>query len=216
MESTTSDVFALPPPKVAAPVTSPSQTSSTTSTTPSYLQRVFSQNVLKHVDEDNNYIDKRFLHRDYIIFHAPGMEFLASGLQRSLTSHHSSLAAQLGEIKWDKFADGWPNIEICKSENLHEKDVIFVCCIEQPGDVFEQLSACLALSQLRVRSFSIILPYSPTATFERASSPGQVPSAVPFARMFSMIPIQHELFLIDLHTYANLHYFPQIHVFRSE
>ncbi|KAK9145040.1 hypothetical protein Sjap_004943 [Stephania japonica] len=54
---------------------------------------------------------------------------------------------------------------------------------------FEQLSIMFALPRLFVASFTLVLPFFPTGSFERMEEEGDVATAFTMARILSNIPI---------------------------
>ena len=73
----------------------------------------------------------------------------------------------LGEIRWNRFNDTFPNIFIKDSDDLVHKNVTFLASFSKADNVFAQLSVMYALAEFRPKSFRVLLPYFPTGTMER-------------------------------------------------
>lgn len=173
------------------------------------LGRSYSSNFSTIIDtNDEFFIPTNLLSKDYVIFYHPSMERLARNLHGALVKRHNNIASTLGSITWKSFPDGFPDIFIHNIQDLVDRDVLFIGAFNQPSDIFAQLSVCQMIPTFRTRSFSIILPYNPVATMERSSVPGEVITGVTLSRMFGTISCKIELFMVDLHTFHNLHYFP--------
>jgi phosphoribosylpyrophosphate synthetase len=174
----------------------------------SSLIRSYSKNLHHITDKGDYFIPTGLLAKDYVVFSHPTMKSLADNLCSALVNRHNNLACSRGEITWKSFNDGFPDIFIHNIQSLVNRDVIFVASFNTPGDIFEQISVCALFPSYRIRSLSFILPYSPVATMERSSVAGEVVTAVSLAKMFGIISMNVELYLVDLHTFHNLHYFP--------
>ena len=102
------------------------------------------------------------------------------------------------------FADGFPNIFINNAEELRGQHVAFLASFSSPAQVFEQLSVIYALPRLFVASFTLVLPFFPTGSFERMEEEGDVATAFTLARMLSNIPISRggptSLVIYDIHA----------------
>uniref|UniRef100_I1KY18 Phosphoribosyltransferase domain-containing protein n=1 Tax=Glycine max TaxID=3847 RepID=I1KY18_SOYBN len=117
----------------------------------------------------------------------------------------------LQNIKWRSFADGFPNIYINNAEELRGQHVAFLASFSSPAHVFEQLSVIYALPRLFVASFTLVLPFFPTGSFERMEEEGDVATAFTLARMLSNIPISRggptSLVIYDIHALQERFYF---------
>ncbi|XP_019435199.1 PREDICTED: ribose-phosphate pyrophosphokinase 4 isoform X1 [Lupinus angustifolius] len=117
----------------------------------------------------------------------------------------------LHSIKWRSFADGFPNIYIDNAEELRGQHVAFLASFSSPAHVFEQLSVIYALPRLFVASFTLVLPFFPTGSFERMEEEGDVATAFTLARMLSNIPISRggpsSLLIYDIHALQERFYF---------
>jgi phosphoribosylpyrophosphate synthetase len=102
------------------------------------------------------------------------------------------------------FADGFPNIFINNAEELRGQHVAFLASFSSPAQVFEQLSVIYALPRLFVASFTLVLPFFPTGSFERMEEEGDVATAFTLARMLSNIPISRggptSIVIYDIHA----------------
>lgn len=80
----------------------------------------------------------------------------------------------------------------------------FLASFSSPSVIFEQLSVIYALPRLFVASFTLVLPYFPTGSFERMEDEGDVATAFTMARILSNIPISRggptSLVIYDIHA----------------
>jgi ribose-phosphate pyrophosphokinase len=118
---------------------------------------------------------------------------------------------KLGNISWKRFEDGYPNIYIEKQRSIRRANVAFLASFDDMGDIFEQMSAIMALTRCGTQLFKIILPYFPTGTMERVDDEGQVATAKTLARFMSSTPVcgqgPAEIVLYDVHTLQQRFYF---------
>ncbi|KAL1332298.1 hypothetical protein HN51_061123 [Arachis hypogaea] len=124
---------------------------------------------------------------------------------------HSFDHVTLQSIKWRSFADGFPNIFIENAEELRGQHVAFLASFSSPAHIFEQLSVVYALPRLFVASFTLVLPFFPTGSFERMEEEGDVATAFTLARMLTNIPISRggptSLVIYDIHALQERFYF---------
>ncbi|XP_027342481.1 ribose-phosphate pyrophosphokinase 4 isoform X2 [Abrus precatorius] len=117
----------------------------------------------------------------------------------------------LQNIRWRSFADGFPNLYINNAEELRGQHVAFLASFSSPAHIFEQLSVIYALPRLFVASFTLVLPFFPTGSFERMEEEGDVATAFTLARMLSNIPISRggptSLVIYDIHALQERFYF---------
>ncbi|KAL2319098.1 hypothetical protein Fmac_032974 [Flemingia macrophylla] len=117
----------------------------------------------------------------------------------------------LQNIKWRSFADGFPNLFINNAEELRGEHVAFLASFSSPTHVFEQLSVIYALFRLFVPSFTLVLPFFPTGSFERMEEEGDVPNVVTLSWMLSNIPMSRggptSLVIYDIHALQERFYF---------
>jgi len=117
----------------------------------------------------------------------------------------------LGYIRWDTFADGYPNIMIDNVEAIRNHDLAFLASFDTPGDIFPQLSAIYEIPRYAVKSFKIILPYYPTGTMERVDHDGQIATAATLAKMVSHVPMTlsgpAQIVIFDIHALQERFYF---------
>ncbi|KAK9924092.1 hypothetical protein M0R45_032480 [Rubus argutus] len=130
-------------------------------------------------------------------------------LARQIASQSDLITLQT--IKWRKFDDGFPNIFINNAQALRGQHVAFLASFSSQGVIFEQLSVIYALPKLFVASFSLVLPFFPTGSFERMEEEGDVATAFTMARMLSNIPISKggptSLVIYDIHALQERFYF---------
>lgn len=102
------------------------------------------------------------------------------------------------------FDDGFPNIYINNAQDLRGQHVAFLASFSSTGVIFEQLSVTYLLPRLFVASFTLVLPFFPTGSFERMEDEGDVATAFTLARMLTNIPISRggpaSLLIYDIHA----------------
>mmetsp|Transcript_45284 Transcript_45284/g.117257 ORF Transcript_45284/g.117257 Transcript_45284/m.117257 type:complete len:331 (-) Transcript_45284:221-1213(-) len=122
--------------------------------------------------------------------------------------------AQLSELEWRRFNDGFPNLEINK-DDAQRLESFWGCCLivsfHSPDVIFEQLCLLYALPRMRARNFRIILPWFSTGTMERVEQIGQVATASSLARMLSACPLGPSgpatVVIYDIHALQEQFYF---------
>nr|AFK43122.1 unknown [Lotus japonicus] len=123
-------------------------------------------------------------------------------LALKVAAHSTDITLQ--NIRWRSFADGFPNLFINNAEELRGEHVAFLASFSSPAQVFEQLSVIYALPRLFVASFTLVLPFFPTGSFERMEEEGDVATAFTLARMLSNIPVSRggptSLVIYDIHA----------------
>ena len=150
-----------------------------------------------------------------LLFCHPSMEILAKKIVASVAESKGARNYRLVELhsnlKWDSFADGWPNIFIENVKEIAGRDVILLVSFDSPSVIFEQLAVIYSLPRYLIRSFRIILPYFPTATMERVDREGQIVTAKTLATMLSVVPLAArgpaQIFIFDIHTLQERFYF---------
>ncbi|XP_015082277.1 ribose-phosphate pyrophosphokinase 4-like isoform X2 [Solanum pennellii] len=117
----------------------------------------------------------------------------------------------LHSINWRSFEDGFPNLFINKAHNIRGQHVAFLASFSSPAVIFEQLSVIFALPRLFVASFTLVLPFFPTGSFERMEEEGDVATAFTMARILSNIPISRggptSVLVYDIHALQERFYF---------
>ncbi|XP_034209585.1 ribose-phosphate pyrophosphokinase 4 isoform X2 [Prunus dulcis] len=130
-------------------------------------------------------------------------------LARQVASQSDHITLQT--IKWRTFDDGFPNIFINNAQDLRGQHVAFLASFSSQGVIFEQLSVIYALPRLFVASFTLVLPFFPTGSFERMEEEGDVATAFTMARMLSNIPISkggpNSVLIYDIHALQERFYF---------
>ncbi|KAG5246151.1 hypothetical protein OIU77_019855 [Salix suchowensis] len=144
-------------------------------------------------------------HQQVHLFYCVESEELA----RKVAGHSDLITLQ--SINWRNFDDGFPNLFINNAEDLRGQHVAFLACFSSPGVIFEQLSVIYALPRLFVASFTLVLPFFPTGSFERMEEEGDVATAFTMARILSNIPISRggptSLVIYDIHALQERFYF---------
>ncbi|KAJ0435556.1 putative ribose-phosphate diphosphokinase [Helianthus annuus] len=118
---------------------------------------------------------------------------------------------QLQSINWRSFDDGFPNLFINNAKDIRGQHVAFLASFSSPAVIFEQLSVIFALPRLFVASFTLVLPFFPTGSFERMEEEGDVATAFTMARILSNIPASRggptSLVIYDIHALQERFYF---------
>jgi len=116
-----------------------------------------------------------------------------------------------GEISWEKFEDGFPNIMIKNVDQIRGRDVIFLASFLNHTELLSQLSVILTLPRYMVRTLILVLPYFPTGTMERVDEEGQIATAATLARLLSAVPLTTsgptKLVIYDIHALQERFYF---------
>ena len=81
---------------------------------------------------------------------------------------------RLGEIQWDEFKDGFPNLRVKDVEAVRNKDIVFLASFDAPKEIFKQLAIIYEIPRFAVRSLKIVLPFYPTGTMERVTEEGEI------------------------------------------
>jgi len=102
------------------------------------------------------------------------------------------------------FADGFPNLFINNAHDIRGQHVAFLASFSSPAVIFEQISVIYLLPRLFVASFTLVLPFFPTGSFERMEEEGDVATAFTMARIVSNIPISRggptSVVIYDIHA----------------
>ncbi|KAL6536061.1 ribose phosphate diphosphokinase subunit prs4 [Orobanche hederae] len=118
---------------------------------------------------------------------------------------------QLQSINWRSFDDGFPNLFIKNAHDIRGHHVAFLASFSSTEVIFEQLSVIYALPMLFAASFTVVLPFFPTGSFERIEEEGDVATAFTLARMLSNTPISRggptSLVIYDIHALQERFYF---------
>ncbi len=149
-----------------------------------------------------------------IILYCPRMADLA----RRLCAANRS--CQAGEISWQNFRDGFPDLRIHNAGRLRNRNVVFLASFDEPADIFRQLSVIYELPRLAVKSLRVVLPYFATGTMERVDEEGEIATAATLARMLSHIPGTMsgpvQIIIYDIHALQERFYFSDTVVPRLE
>lgn len=143
--------------------------------------------------------------RKYIVFWAEKMAPIALALHQQDPERFT-----LGEITWQHFKDGTPNLfikDVAKTENRH---ILFLACFDKAIKRMDQMYVIKSLCKRLIKSMTILLPFYPTGTMERDDKLGQVVTADIDAHDFSTLPRPNyinKLVIYDLHTKHNEYYF---------
>ncbi|XP_020587846.1 ribose-phosphate pyrophosphokinase 4 [Phalaenopsis equestris] len=139
------------------------------------------------------------------LFHCAEAEELA----RKVAEQSDSI--QLRSIAWRSFDDGFPNLFINDAHDIRGQHVAFLASFSSPAVIFEQISAIFALPKLFIASFTLVLPFFPTGSFERMEEEGDVATAFTMARILSMIPKSRggptSVVIYDIHALQERFYF---------
>jgi ribose-phosphate pyrophosphokinase len=117
----------------------------------------------------------------------------------------------LGDISWNFFPDGFPNIKINDISMAKNSDVVFLASLDSSAEIFNQLSVIYALPRYLVKSLKVILPFYPTGTMERIETQGEIATAMSLARMLSATPLTQtgpvQIVIYDIHSLQEQFYF---------
>jgi len=72
-----------------------------------------------------------------------------------------------GDISWERFNDGFPNIFINDIGSIRGRDVVILLDLYDPNNLLEQMSVLYSLPRYLAKSLIMVLPYFPTGTMER-------------------------------------------------
>ncbi|KAK9132410.1 hypothetical protein Scep_011938 [Stephania cephalantha] len=143
--------------------------------------------------------------KEVLLFYCVESELLAGKIA------HLSDSIKLQSINWRSFDDGFPNLFINNAQDIRGQHVAFLASFSSPSVIFEQLSIIFALPRLFVASFTLVLPFFPTGSFERMEEEGDVATAFTMARILSNIPISRggptSLVIYDIHALQERFYF---------
>lgn len=122
----------------------------------------------------------------------------------SFSFEHNIIEFPYCDLFCRSFDDGFPNLFINNAQEIRGQHVAFLACFSSPAVIFEQLSVIFALPRLFVASFTLVLPFFPTGSFERMEEEGDVATAFTMARILSNIPVSRggptSLVIYDIHA----------------
>ncbi|KAJ3683158.1 hypothetical protein LUZ60_013385 [Juncus effusus] len=143
--------------------------------------------------------------KNVLLFYCGEMEELAKQVVRESDS------IELRSISWRKFEDGFPNLFISNAHAIRGQHVAFLASFSSPHVIFEQLSIIYSLPRLFVSSFTLVLPFFPTGSYERMEDEGDVATAFTLARILSNVPISRggptSVVIFDIHALQERFYF---------
>eukprot|EP01083_Nonionella_stella_P029079 80129_1 len=149
---------------------------------------------------------KEYLKDKSYLFYCPSMKQIAIDIQKQ-----SNGCVILGDISWELFNDGFPNLRVNNAFNIRWAHVAFLADLSDPRNIFEQYAVMCALPRYLAKSVKIFVGYFPTGTMERVSEYGEIATAKTLARLLSSIPTgQHgpvQICICDIHTLQNHFYF---------
>ena len=132
-----------------------------------------------------------------------------AGLARQLCDLND--VCQPGEISWQNFMDGFPDLRIKNAAELRKSHIVFLASFDNPVEIFRQLSVIYELPRLAIKSLKVLLPYFSTGTMERVDEEGEIATAATLARMLSQIPGTMsgpvQIFIYDIHALQERFYF---------
>lgn len=148
---------------------------------------------------------EKSLKKSVCLFYCDETEHLA----RRIAAESDTI--DLKTINWRTFADGFPNLFVPNAHGIRSQHVAFLASFSSPAVIFEQLSIIYALPRMFVSSFTLVLPFFPTGTFERMEDEGDIATAFTLARILSNIPISRggptSLVIFDIHALQERFYF---------
>jgi len=147
------------------------------------------------------------MHRDHVLFYCDSTKDLAQSILDLPSAHYISK----GDIAWQKFDDGFPNLMIKEVQTIRFKNCIVLLDFFNIEKIFAQLAVVYALPRYYIRSLTVILPYFPTGTMERVDTEGTIATAMTLARLLSGIPLSAfgpaRLVIYDIHALQERFYF---------
>jgi ribose-phosphate pyrophosphokinase len=148
------------------------------------------------------------------LLHCPQMTNLAQRIANRRPD------VQLGTVSWQSFRDGFPDLYVEGARSLRNRHVVFLASLDEPGEVFRQLSVIFEIPRLLARSLTVLLPFFPVGTMERVDREGQVATASTLARMISLTPFTlsgpTQLVIFDIHALQERFYFTDAVIPRLE
>lgn len=148
------------------------------------------------------------------LYHCPQMAPLAERIR----SVRQDLVP--GDIRWEAFDDGFPNLRVTDVQNARNRDVVFLASLDAPDEIFRQLAVIYEIPRFVVRSFKLVLPYFPVGTMERVAVEGEIATAATLARMLSDIPLSvggpTQVVIYDIHAPQERFYFSDTVIPRLE
>ncbi|MBT7370612.1 MAG: ribose-phosphate diphosphokinase [Gammaproteobacteria bacterium] len=130
---------------------------------------------------------------------------------QTMANSMEGTGVHIRQINWKTFRDGYPDLIIPDVHEIRGNDVVFLASMENPRNIFEQLSVIYAMPRYGARSLTIVLPYFPTATKDRVDEEGEIVTAKTLARMFSATPLSMHgparLVIFDIHALQERFYF---------
>ncbi|KAI4383380.1 hypothetical protein MLD38_009223 [Melastoma candidum] len=158
------------------------------------------------MEEENSKLHPSVKKKRVLLYYCVESEELAR-----MVAAHSDDIIHLQSIKWRSFDDGFPHLFINNAQDIRGQHVAFLASFSSPSVIFEQLSVIYALPRLFVASFTLVLPYFPTGSFERMEEEGDVATAFTLARALSNIPISRggptSVVIYDIHALQERFYF---------
>ena len=143
----------------------------------------------------------------YQVIAAPEMETLAQQIAEAYPERF-----KVWPTSWKKFPDGTDNIEIGgfhPQNRISGENVLMLASFHNNDVTLSQFSVMITLLQSFIKTFTVVLPFSPVGTMERVTTEGQVATANTYAQLFSNLPScgkPTRLITYDLHTLQNRFY----------
>jgi len=143
----------------------------------------------------------------YQVIAAPEMETLANQIAEKYPTRF-----KVWPTSWKKFPDGTDNIEIGgfhPDNRISGENVLMLASFHNNDVTLSQFSVMISLLQSFIKTFTVVLPFSPVGTMERVTTEGQVATANTYAQLFSNLPScgkPTRLITYDLHTLQNRFY----------
>jgi len=149
----------------------------------------------------------------YVCYCAQEMEPIAAQTKFHFEKRTNNIPFDLLKVRWGVFDDETENSEFLEIHKVDRRHVVFLCSFSSQKEQLRQFRALYVLCRRAIKSLTILLPFSPTATMERidAKSEGVIATADCDAHFFSTLPTsfggQVKLIIYDLHTLHNRFYF---------
>lgn len=138
-----------------------------------------------------------------ILFHSREMTPLATDMLALLPGWEA------GEIDWETFPDGMPNIFIHEARSLENARVAFLASIDDGDEFFRQIAVLYTLASFPIECLRVLIPYFPAGMMDRADAFGQVVTSKAMARILSAIPpaTRTDITILDIHALQEQFYF---------
>lgn len=127
-------------------------------------------------------IESTFKPARALLYAHPGARSLACLLMQQ---PGASELLERGDVTWDTFPDGWPNVWFSPRHVIEGRNVVVLLSLHHPAPVVEQHAFLVALARQRPRSMHVFVPYFGPGTMERVARENEVATAEPFFKLLT-------------------------------